>query len=67
MTIGEEDLLKKHGTRLKVAEAFLKGEISSFEEPYAIRLISKTTLEAAKMRIDWEREDQGKAQVTPSE
>ena len=55
MMIGSRDLLKKYGTRLKVAEALLLGNITSYEEEFLLELVNPVILEAAKIRLETER------------
>jgi hypothetical protein len=56
MMIGSATLLEKYGSRLKVAEAFIKGKINSYEETFLWELVDKNMLEAARIRISFERE-----------
>lgn len=57
MNIGAERVLRKYGTRLKVAEAFLKGQLNSFDESFLDWLVDDVTLEAARIRIEWEKQN----------
>ncbi len=52
MRIGAADLLEKYGSPLKVAEAFLKGEIHSYNQQFVTDLVDKITLDAAKWRLE---------------
>ena len=52
-TIGGEQILKEHnGSAIMVAEAFILGDIKSFEEPAALDVIDKITLETARIRLE---------------
>lgn len=52
MTIGAERLLERYGTRIAVAEAWLRGENLSYLEEHVYELVDKITLEAARMRME---------------
>ena len=51
-TIGAERLLTDYGSSLQVAEALLEGKLSSYEQRYVPEVVSKTDLEAARIRIE---------------
>ncbi len=51
MRIGADDLLKKHGSRLGVAEAMIKGQLSGSEMDFAHDLVTPTTIAAAEARL----------------
>ena len=52
MTFGASQLLKEHGgSRLRVAEAFILGEVDLYED-FVPELVDKITLEAARIRLD---------------
>lgn len=52
MTVGGEMLLKKFGgTALRVAEAFLRGELDKMDEQDMGAVVTPLILEAAKFRI----------------
>jgi len=51
-TIGGEDLLKKYGSPLAVAEALILGKLYSDEQRFASELVSILTLEAARIRLE---------------
>ncbi|QQG45143.1 MAG: hypothetical protein HYW89_04055 [Candidatus Sungiibacteriota bacterium] len=51
MSIGAWGLLTKYGTPLKVAEAFLKGELNPMEEEHIEDIVTPVILETAKFRI----------------
>lgn len=51
MIIGAKELLEKYGSPLAVAEALLKGEISSYQQQFVSCVVDDQIMEAAKFRI----------------
>ncbi len=55
-TIGAQKLCDEYGGPLYVAEALLRGKLDAFQQTFAGEAIgSSVVLEAAKIRIEWER------------
>jgi hypothetical protein len=50
--IGSENLLKKHGSPLAIAEALIKGELDSYEQMFVSDVVDKILLEAARIRLE---------------
>ena len=51
MRIGAEDLLKRFGTVVDVAEAMIMGELSSYETDFARDIVTPTVIAAAEARM----------------
>ncbi len=51
-TIGGQELLKKHGDMMAVAEALLEGRIDGYDLQFMSEIVSKVVLEAAKFRVE---------------
>jgi hypothetical protein len=51
MTLGSRMLLERYGSRLKIAEALLRGEVDKEHEQFALELISEVMLHAAALRL----------------
>jgi len=51
-TVGREELIRKHGSRLEVAEALIMGKISSHEQEFIGEIVSPVILEAARIRLE---------------
>lgn len=52
MTVGADDLLQKHRSRLGVAEAFILGKVEPYEQRFVCELVDKVTLETARIRLE---------------
>ena len=50
-TLGGEDLLKKYGTRIKLAEALILGQLSAYEESFCWEILNETFVLAATARF----------------
>jgi len=51
MTSGARDLVKKFGSNLAVAEAFILGELNAYEQVFASEVVDGITLQVAKIRL----------------
>lgn len=51
MRVGARDLLNKYGSAMAVAEALLKGELLSIDEPFVDEVVSTTVMTAAAAKL----------------
>ena len=51
-TFGGEDLIKKYGSRLKVAEALLFDLLADYEQDFVPEVVKPVFIKAAKARIE---------------